>query len=137
MNFLGNNKQSKAFYLTEENISPILEGKEVYIQSLESLYEQSSAKKREFIMDMFGVRKEDIIMLNQKPNLFFSQPLINDCSLTEDEYIEILRDCVSVIPESIVVHRLTGDGDKKILVAPMWSGNKKHVWNRIQKEVLV
>ncbi len=56
--------------------------------------------------------------------------------LTEDEYIEILRDCVSIIPPNVVVHRLTGDGDKKLLVAPLWSGNKKHVWNRIQKEVL-
>ncbi len=57
-------------------------------------------------------------------------------ALTEDEYIDILKDCVSVIPENVVIHRLTGDGDKKILVAPLWSGNKKHVWNRIQREVL-
>ncbi len=56
--------------------------------------------------------------------------------LSEDEYIDILKACVSIIPENVVIHRLTGDGDKKILVAPMWSGNKKHVWNRIQKEVL-
>ena len=40
------------------------------------------------------------------------------------------------IPENVVIHRLTGDGDKRILVAPLWSGNKKHVWNRIQNEVL-
>lgn len=56
--------------------------------------------------------------------------------LTEDEYIGILQKCVAVIPEEVVIHRLTGDGDKRLLVAPMWSGNKKHVWNRIQREVL-
>lgn len=56
--------------------------------------------------------------------------------LSEDEYIDILKQCVKLIPENVVVHRLTGDGDKRILVAPLWSGNKKHVWNRIQKEVL-
>ncbi len=56
--------------------------------------------------------------------------------LTEDEYIDILKECVSIIPENVVIHRLTGDGDKKILVAPFWSGNKKHVWNRIQREVI-
>jgi radical SAM protein (TIGR01212 family) len=56
--------------------------------------------------------------------------------LSEDEYIEILRECVRVIPENVVIHRLTGDGDKRILVAPLWSGNKKRVWNRIQKEIL-
>ncbi len=56
--------------------------------------------------------------------------------LTEDEYLDILKDCVEIIPENVVIHRLTGDGDKKLLLAPLWSGNKKHVWNRIQNEVL-
>ena len=55
--------------------------------------------------------------------------------LTEDEYIDILKDCVSIIPDSVVIHRLTGDGDKKILIAPLWSGDKKHVINRIRREV--
>ncbi len=56
--------------------------------------------------------------------------------LTEDEYIDILRECISIIPDNVVIHRLTGDGDKRILVAPVWSGNKKHVLNRIRSEVL-
>ena len=56
--------------------------------------------------------------------------------LTEDEYIRILRKCVAAIPEDVVIHRLTGDGDKRLLVAPLWSGDKKRVWNRIQREVL-
>ena len=56
--------------------------------------------------------------------------------LTEDEYVNILKECVKIIPETTVIHRLTGDGDKKILVAPLWSGDKKHMINRIRKEVL-
>ena len=56
--------------------------------------------------------------------------------MSEDEYIYILKQCVKLIPENVVIHRLTGDGDKRILAAPLWSGNKKHVWNRIQNEVL-
>ena len=56
--------------------------------------------------------------------------------LSEDEYIDILKSCVEIIPNDILIHRLTGDGDKKLLVAPMWSADKKHVWNRIQREVL-
>ena len=56
--------------------------------------------------------------------------------LSEDEYIEILKACVPLIPENVVIHRLTGDGDKRLLLAPLWSGDKKHVWNRIRKEVL-
>ncbi len=56
--------------------------------------------------------------------------------LSEDEYIGILKKCVPLIPDNVVVHRLTGDGDKKILIAPMWSADKKHVLNRIRREVL-
>lgn len=56
--------------------------------------------------------------------------------LSEDVYIDILKQCVKLIPKNVVIHRLTGDGDKRILVAPLWSCNKKHVWNRIQNEVL-
>ena len=56
--------------------------------------------------------------------------------LSEDEYIDILMECVKIIPDSIVIHRLTGDGDKKILTAPLWSGDKKHVINRIRNEVI-
>jgi len=56
--------------------------------------------------------------------------------LTEDEYIDILKDCVSLIPDNVIVHRLTGDGDKKLLVAPLWSADKKHVINRIRRCVI-
>jgi hypothetical protein len=49
----------------------------------------------------------------------------------------VLKQCVSVIPDDVVIHRLTGDGDKKLLVAPLWSADKKHVWNRIQRELFV
>ena len=37
------------------------------------------------------------------------------------------------MPPNVVIHRLTGDGDKKLLVAPMWSADKKRVLNTIQK----
>ncbi|MCR4777969.1 MAG: TIGR01212 family radical SAM protein [Lachnospiraceae bacterium] len=51
--------------------------------------------------------------------------------LSEDEYVDIIEKCLKIIPPDVVIHRLTGDGDKKILVAPLWSGDKKHVINRI------
>lgn len=44
--------------------------------------------------------------------------------LSMEDYIDILCDCVEVLPENVVIHRLTGDGDKKLLVAPMWSADK-------------
>lgn len=54
-------------------------------------------------------------------------------ALTMEQYIDILCDAISIIPKNVIIHRLTGDGDKKILVAPLWSGNKKVVLNTINK----
>ena len=50
-----------------------------------------------------------------------------------DEYAGLLCDCIELLPRDMVIHRLTGDGDKKLLIAPWWSGDKKRVWNTIQK----
>ncbi|MCH5315264.1 MAG: TIGR01212 family radical SAM protein [Eubacterium sp.] len=50
-----------------------------------------------------------------------------------DEYIDIVASCVDIIPENIVIHRLTGDGAKKDLIAPLWSADKKNVLNKINK----
>lgn len=54
-------------------------------------------------------------------------------ALTMEQYIDILCDAVSIITKNVIIHRLTGDGDKKILVSPLWSGNKKVVLNTINK----
>ena len=50
-----------------------------------------------------------------------------------DEYIEILKECLAIIPDDVVIHRMTGDGDKKILLAPEWSADKKRVIHAIGK----
>ncbi len=52
-------------------------------------------------------------------------------TLEMDEYIDILIDCLKILPPEMVVHRITGDGPKKILIAPLWSANKKSVLNTI------
>lgn len=54
-------------------------------------------------------------------------------TLSMEEYIDILCDAVEILPENVVIHRLTGDGDKKLLVSPMWSADKKRVLNAINK----
>ena len=48
-------------------------------------------------------------------------------------YIAALEACVRAIPRHMVIHRLTGDGAKKDLIAPLWSGDKKRVLNAIHK----
>ncbi len=54
-------------------------------------------------------------------------------TLEFDEYLDIIKSCVEIIPNNIVIHRLTGDGPKKDLIAPMWSGDKKRVLNAINR----
>lgn len=54
-------------------------------------------------------------------------------TLSMEKYIDILCDAVEILPENVVIHRLTGDGDKKLLVSPMWSADKKRVLNAINK----
>ena len=49
--------------------------------------------------------------------------------LTMTEYAKVLKDCIAVLPPKIVVHRITGDGAKKDLIAPMWSADKKKTLN--------
>ncbi len=54
-------------------------------------------------------------------------------TLSLEEYADIIKECVKIIPETTVVHRITGDGEKKNLIAPLWSSDKKRVLNTINK----
>ena len=47
--------------------------------------------------------------------------------LTDEEYAAALKLCIAQLPPHIVVHRITGDGAKKDLIAPLWSADKKRV----------
>ncbi len=55
--------------------------------------------------------------------------------LAMDAYIDLLLDCVAHLDRRVVVHRLTGDGDKRLLKAPLWSADKKRVLNAIRREM--
>ncbi len=52
-----------------------------------------------------------------------------------EEYADWLRVCFKELPEQVVVHRITGDGAKRDLVAPLWSGDKKRVLNYLNREL--
>lgn len=56
-------------------------------------------------------------------------------TLEFDEYIDIVIKCLSILPEDMVVHRMTGDGDRRTLVAPLWSTDKKRVLNTLNKKI--
>ena len=54
-------------------------------------------------------------------------------TLTLEEYTELLCGCIARLPQNVVIHRITGDGDKRSLLAPLWSADKKRVLNYINR----
>ena len=55
--------------------------------------------------------------------------------LSMEEYLQWLKACLAQVPEQVVVHRITGDGAKKDLIAPLWSADKKKVLNFLNKNL--
>ncbi len=56
--------------------------------------------------------------------------------MTMNEYIDIVIDSLELLPPEWVIHRVTGDGPKKLLIEPQWSANKKNVLNTLQKRIV-
>lgn len=54
---------------------------------------------------------------------------------TMEEYTDLVVECLKHLPKETVVHRLTGDGPKSLLIEPKWSGDKKKVLNLLQKKI--
>ena len=58
----------------------------------------------------------------------------NPFSLMElEEYLDLILTCVARLPQSVVIHRLSGDGAKALLIGPAWSANKKLVFQGCQR----
>ena len=55
--------------------------------------------------------------------------------LSQEEYVSIICDQLEIIPEHIVIHRITGDAPRDMLIGPMWSLNKWEVLNAIEAEM--
>lgn len=54
---------------------------------------------------------------------------------TMDEYTDLVVECIRRLPEETVIHRMTGDGPKILLIAPEWSGDKKRVLNMLNRKL--
>lgn len=57
--------------------------------------------------------------------------------LTMEEYVDLVIHCLEVARPDLIIHRLTGDGPKDLLIAPLWSQAKRQVLNTIQKELKI
>ena len=55
--------------------------------------------------------------------------------MEREEYYDLLCECLRRLPPDMVIHRLTGDGPKRILLAPLWTGDKKRVLNDLNREL--
>lgn len=52
-----------------------------------------------------------------------------------EEYCNFIVECITMLPADMVIHRLTGDGPRSLLIAPLWSTDKKRVLNTINKKL--
>lgn len=85
-------------------------------------------------MDIQGIKLQ---LLHVLKNTALADMMGNFKILTLDEYIDILCECITRLSQDIVIHRLTGDGPKDLLIAPEWSKNKRLVLNTLSHELKV
>lgn len=85
-------------------------------------------------MDIQGIKLQLLHILkgSDLATLYETSPFY---VLEMDEYIDILLDCIAHLSEDIVIHRLTGDGPKQLLIAPTWSASKRFVLNTIHQQM--
>lgn len=57
--------------------------------------------------------------------------------MSMEEYTDLVAECVALLPKETVVHRMTGDGPRKLLVAPLWSTDKKRVINMLNRKIRI
>lgn len=53
--------------------------------------------------------------------------------LEEKEYVDLICECIAILPQKMVVHRLTGDAPRELLIGPLWSLRKWETLNAIDK----
>ncbi len=56
-------------------------------------------------------------------------------TLSLEDYLSILCDCIAALSPEIVIHRVTGDGPKRLLIAPLWSADKRNVLNLLHRRL--
>lgn len=79
-----------------------------------------------------GVKMHMLHVIDNAPlgKLYLKEPFK---LLTEDEYVSIIGDILKILPPHFVIHRLTGDGDRRHLIAPLWTLHKTIVLNHIHQ----
>jgi len=108
--------------------------KKIYKDKMISSFNNYDFKTFYYFIDennqVFGISKS--MMTDNELNLILSQYEL----LSEEDYIDLICQGISMIPEEMVVHRLTGDAPRATLIGPMWSLKKWEVLNAIDKALV-
>ncbi len=78
-------------------------------------------------LQLLHVLKDTDIVKDYEQGLF-------EC-MTQEEYINLVSACLDILPNDIIIHRLTGDGPKRTLIAPEWTKDKKKVLNALNQKL--
>ena len=117
----GAGKIEDPFYRTNEDVT-------------RELFRKDYEFSRTFVAAEDILKEEKIILvcegLDTLADIYMRNPFH---VFTMDEYVSLIGKCLEHIPSNIVIHRLTGDGPKSLLIEPLWSGNKKLVLNTLNK----
>lgn len=83
----------------------------------------------------FGIKLQLLHILQNTVlgDMYLENRLFGFSVLSQEEYTDILIHCLELLSPEIVIHRLTGDGPKNLLLAPLWSLNKRNVLNTLHK----
>lgn len=85
-------------------------------------------------LHVFGIKLQLLHVLSDTDlgTLYKEQPFH---LFTQEEYCQLIADCLAILPPEITIHRLTGDGPKDLLIGPLWSSAKRSVLNQIHREL--
>jgi len=84
----------------------------------------------------FGIKLQLLHILKGTDLADYYQDSANDFrALEKQEYLDLLIGCIERMSPNIVIHRVTGDGPKELLIAPTWSLNKRDVLNSLHKQM--
>ena len=128
----------------------------VFLDAVEKLYQRKIPVIVHLILGLPGESKkqmlESVEYLNQLPIHGVKLSMLHVLKDTQmgreyeqspfpvfslEEYVDLLITCLEHLREDIVIHRITGDGPKHLLMAPLWSGNKRMVLNTIAHEMKI
>ncbi|MBP1926895.1 radical SAM protein (TIGR01212 family) [Sedimentibacter acidaminivorans] len=118
--------------LTESNIRVVAH----LIIGLPNETKQQILKSAKYIdnLNLWGIKLHMLhILKNTDLEKYFNKNCFH--MLSQDEYVDIICDILELLNSNIIIHRLTGDGKKSDLIAPLWSLNKLKVLSEIDREL--